>query len=49
MKMNYVSTRDTAVKVTDGGNNIKVPAGVYDIYLKKDTYTAWFMTEGNRP
>lgn len=40
---------DTAVKVTDGGNNIKVPAGVYDIYLKKDTYTAWFMTEGNRP
>ncbi len=40
---------DSAVSLYSNGDNIKVPAGVYDIYLKKDTNTAWFMTEGNRP
>ena len=40
---------DSAVSLSSGGANIKVPAGVYDIYLNKKTDTAWFMTEGNRP
>jgi hypothetical protein len=40
---------DSAVSLYSGGDNIKVPAGVYDIYLNKKTDTAWFMTEGNRP
>lgn len=40
---------DSAVSLSSGGANIKVPAGVYDIYLNKNTDTAWFMTEGNRP
>ena len=40
---------DSAVSLYSGGDNIMVPAGVYDIYLNKKTDTAWFMTEGNRP
>lgn len=40
---------DSAVSLYSGGDNIEVPAGVYDIYLNKNTDTAWFMTEGNRP
>lgn len=40
---------DEAVSLGDGGDNIQIPAGTYDIFLSKDTYTAWFMTEGNRP
>lgn len=40
---------EVAVRLSSGGSNISIPAGVYDIYLSKDTYTAWFMAEGNRP
>lgn len=40
---------DSAVSLYSGGDNIKVPAGVYDIYLNKKTDTAWFMTPGVRP
>ena len=36
-------------KYSTGGNNIKVPAGTYDIYLKKDLKYYWFMTPGSVP
>ena len=36
-------------KYSTGGSNIKVPAGTYDIYLKKDLKYYWFMTPGSVP
>jgi hypothetical protein len=36
-------------KYSTGGTNIKVPAGTYDIYLKKDLKNYWFMTPGSVP
>ena len=36
-------------KYGTGGSNIKVPAGTYDIYLKKDLKYYWFMTPGSVP
>ena len=36
-------------KYSTGGSNIKVPAGTYDIYLKKDLKNYWFMTPGSVP
>lgn len=36
-------------KYSTGGTNIKVPAGTYDIYLKKDLKNYWFMTPGKVP
>ncbi len=32
-----------------GGNNMKVAAGTYDIYLSKDNQVVYFMTGGNTP
>ena len=40
---------DQAVGLSQGGSDIFIPAGTYDIFLSKDTYTAWFMTPGVRP
>ena len=40
---------DQAVGLSQGGRDIFIPAGTYDIFLSKDTYTAWFMTPGVRP
>lgn len=40
---------DSPVTAVSGGNNIVIPEGVYDIFLSKDTNTAWFMTPGSRP
>ena len=36
-------------KYSTGSTNIKVPAGTYDIYLKKDLKYYWFMTPGSVP
>ena len=36
-------------KYSTGSTNIKVPAGTYDIYLKKDLKNYWFMTPGSVP
>ena len=36
-------------KYSTGSSNIKVPAGTYDIYLKKDLKNYWFMTPGSVP
>lgn len=36
-------------KYSTGTSNIKVPAGTYDIYLKKDLKNYWFMTPGSVP
>ena len=40
---------DQAVGLSQSGSDIFIPAGTYDIFLSKDTYTAWFMTPGVRP
>lgn len=32
-----------------GGDNVKVPAGTYDIYLSRDFTKYWFMTGGKKP
>ena len=40
---------DSPVSLISGGDNILVEAGTYDIYLNKNTDTAWFMTPGVRP
>lgn len=40
---------DSPVSLISGGDNILVEAGTYDIYLNKNTDTAWFMAPGVRP
>ncbi len=35
--------------VTNGGKNLAVPAGTYDVYLSLDEATAYFMTDGKTP
>ncbi len=37
------------VDVVQGGSNIMVPAGTYDVYMNMDGTKAYFMTEGKTP
>lgn len=38
-----------AIAVTHDGANIAVPAGVYDVYLREDLETAYFLAPGVKP
>ena len=38
-----------AIEVAQGGSNMTVPAGKYDVYLSADAATAYFMTPGLLP
>ena len=38
-----------AIEVTQGGSDMSVPAGNYDVYLSADAATAYFMTPGLLP
>ncbi len=40
---------NSAMPVYQGGANIVLPAGVYDVYLTNDTFTLYIMTAGNLP
>ncbi len=40
---------NTAIALTNGGNNMIVPVGEYDVYLSKDLTKAYFMTDGKTP
>ncbi len=40
---------DAALPVTNGGKNLAVPAGSYDVYLSLDESTLYFMTPGKTP
>lgn len=38
-----------AIALTQGGDNMNVAAGTYDVYLSKDASVAYFMTPGQAP
>ena len=38
-----------AIALTQGGDNMNVAAGTYDVYLSKDASVAYFMTPGQTP
>ena len=43
------SNSNAAITLNQGGADIYVPAGTYDVYLSADTNTAYFCTPGTRP
>lgn len=40
---------DEAITAIEGGANILVPAGTYDVYMDKDAMVIYFMTPGLKP
>ncbi len=40
---------NSAVSVWQGGDNLRVPAGTYDVYMNFDTNTVYFMDSGMTP
>ncbi len=44
-----VFAQNAPLAVTNGGSNLNVPAGTYDVYLSLDETTAYFMTDGKTP
>lgn len=40
---------DKPMSLSQGGANINVPAGTYDVYMNKELNKAYFCTSGSKP